>query len=87
VVRKKLSRFLHPHFRSAWSEGGGVDRFFNSLNVTRAFGFGVICLALAVGAFARGGWLGWIGGAFLLVLGLSGFVGPVLWPKYRPPAA
>jgi len=86
VVRKRLYRLSHPHFRDAWSEGGRVDRFFNGLNVMRGFGFGVICLVLAVGAFVRGGWYGWIGGAVLLVLALSGFVTPVLWPKYRPPA-
>jgi hypothetical protein len=78
---------LHPHFRDTWSEGEGVDRFFNGLNVIRGFGFGVICVVLAVGAFALGGWLGWIVGAILLLLALFGFASPVLWPKYRPPAA
>jgi hypothetical protein len=74
-----LHRFLHPDFSSAWSEGG--------LNVVRGVGFGVVCVVLAAGAFALGGWFGWIGGAVLLLLALYGFVGPLLWPKYRPPAA
>jgi hypothetical protein len=28
-----------------------------------------------------------IGGSVLLALALYGFVGPLLWPKYRRPAA
>lgn len=87
MVRGILERVLHPHFRSAWSEGGGVDRLFNGLNVVRGIGFGVVCIVLAAGAFALGGWFGWISGAVLLALAIYGFVGPMLWPKYRPPAA
>jgi hypothetical protein len=87
VIRGTLHRVWHPDFRNAWSEGGGVDRLFNGLNVVRGIGFGVICVVLGIGAIALGGWLGWIGGSVLLALALYGFVGPLLWPKYRPPAA
>jgi hypothetical protein len=64
-----------------------VDRVLNGLNVVRGIGFAIICVVLAVGAIVLGGWFGWISGSVLLALALYGFVGLLLWPKYRPPAA
>jgi hypothetical protein len=86
-MRGTLHRVRHPDFRNTWSNGGRVDRLLNGLNVVRGVGFGVICVVLAIGAIALGGWLGWIVGSVLLAFALYGFVGPLLWPKYRRPAA
>ena len=62
-----------------------VERVFNGLNVARGIVGGVVCIALAVGAFSYGGWFGWIAGPALLVAAVYAFAWPVLWPKYRPP--
>jgi hypothetical protein len=86
-MRETLRRVRHPEFRDTWADGHRVDRVLNGLNVVRGVGFGVICIVLAAGAFALGGWLGWIIGSVLLGFALYGFVGPLLWPKYRGPAA
>lgn len=65
--------------------GHGVDRFFNTLNVFRGIGGGIVCIVLAVGAFSYGGWFGWIAGPVLLGVALYAFLWPFLWPKYRSP--
>ena len=69
----------------AYAERGVVERFFNGLNVVRGIGAGVVCIALAVGAFSYGRWFGWIAGPALLGVALYAFVWPVVWPKYRTP--
>lgn len=62
-----------------------IERFLNGFNVVRGIGGGVVCIALAVGAFLYGGWFGWIAGLALLGVAAYAFLWPLLWPKYRTP--
>jgi hypothetical protein len=62
-----------------------LERFFNSLDVIRGIGGGILFTGIGIAAISYDDLAGWLIGAFLVPWGVWCFVGPIVRPRYRSP--